>query len=176
MTSGKAPDLDGFTRHFFKKCWGTICDLPFWPPSCCKPIVATMLATRLGPHMNNRISNAHSAFIKKVSVHDNFTYVRNHARRLHKSKSVSLLFKLDICKAFDSMRWEYILNPLQRRWFTSKFRDWITTSRHMYFSGIPSMGGWPSHQAWVGSLPRGPAFAAPFYHRDWPSPTNSWLS
>lgn len=89
-------------------------------------IIAKVLSTRLTPHMTDLISNAQSAFIKTRSIHDNFMYVRNLARRLHKSKTPSLLFKLDIRKAFDSVKWEYILGLLQRRGFPSKFRDWIT--------------------------------------------------
>jgi hypothetical protein len=53
-------------------------------------------------------------------------YARNLARRLHKSKIPSLLFKLDIRKAFDSMRWDYILELLKRHNFPPKSRDWIT--------------------------------------------------
>ena len=75
--------------------------------------------------MSTLISNAQSAFIKTRSIHDNFMYVRNLARRLHKAKTPSILFKLDIRKAFDSVRWEYILDLLQRRGFPSKFREWI---------------------------------------------------
>ena len=67
-------------------------------------IISKMLALRLGPHMNNLVSNAQSAFIKKRSIHDNFLYVKNLARRFHKGKTPALLFKLDIRKAFDSVR------------------------------------------------------------------------
>ncbi|XP_073367762.1 uncharacterized protein [Aegilops tauschii subsp. strangulata] len=88
-------------------------------------IIAKMLSIRLGPHMSTLISNAQSAFIKTRSIHDNFMYVRNLARRLHKCKTPSLLFKLDIRKAFDLVRWEYLLDLLERRGFPSKFRDWI---------------------------------------------------
>ena len=63
---------------------------------------------------------------KKRSIHDNFLYVKNLATRLHKSKTPSLLFKLDIRKAFDSIRWDYIVDLLQRRGFPSKFQDWLT--------------------------------------------------
>lgn len=89
-------------------------------------IVTKILALRLAPFMNDLVSNAQSAFIKKRSIHDNFLYVKNLAKRLHKSKILALLFKLDIRKAFDSIRWEYILDLLQRRGFPSRFRGWIT--------------------------------------------------
>ena len=50
-------------------------------------IIAKVLATRLAPLMNTLISRAQSAFIKTRSIHDNFMYVRNFARRLHKSRT-----------------------------------------------------------------------------------------
>jgi hypothetical protein len=58
--------------------------------------------------MNELVSNSQNAFIKKRSIHDNFLYVKNLATRFNKAKIPALLFKLDIRKAFDSVRWEYI--------------------------------------------------------------------
>jgi hypothetical protein len=78
-------------------------------------IIAKVLALRLGPLMNNLISNAQNAFIKKRSIHDNFLFVKNLAKRLHKNKSPAFLFKLGISKAFDSIYWEYFMDLLQRR-------------------------------------------------------------
>jgi hypothetical protein len=86
-------------------------------------ILAKMLAIRLGPFMDDLVSNAQSAFIKKRSIHDNFLYVKNLATRLHKNNTAALLFKLDIRKAFDSVSWEYIIDLLQRRGFPPRFRN-----------------------------------------------------
>ena len=88
------------------------------------------------------MSSAQSAFIKKRYIHDNFMYVRGLARRLHKSKTPALLFKLDIRKAFDSVRWEYIIDLLQRRGFPPRFREWITallrsSSSRILLNGVP---------------------------------------
>jgi hypothetical protein len=38
-------------------------------------IIVKVLALRLGPYMNELVSNAQGAFIKKRSIHDNFLYV-----------------------------------------------------------------------------------------------------
>jgi mannosylglycoprotein endo-beta-mannosidase len=89
-------------------------------------IIAKLLALRLAPFMNGLVSNAQSAFIKKRSIHDNFLYVKNLATRFNKAKIPALLFKLDIRKAFDSVRWEYILDLLQMRGFPPRFWDWVT--------------------------------------------------
>jgi hypothetical protein len=85
-----------------------------------------MLASGLVPLMNDLVSYAPSAFIKKRSIHYNFMYVRNIARNLHKRNIPTLLFKLDIRKAFDSIRWEFILELLKGHWFPPLFRDSIT--------------------------------------------------
>jgi mannosylglycoprotein endo-beta-mannosidase len=84
-------------------------------------IIAKMIASRIAPLMDDLVSNAQSAFIKKRSIPDNFLYVRNLARRLHKSKCPTLLFKLGIRKAFDSVRWEFLLELLKRHGFPPLF-------------------------------------------------------
>jgi hypothetical protein len=85
-------------------------------------IISKMLALRLGPLMDELVCNAQSAFIKK---RNNFLYVKNLATIFHKSKTRALLFKLDIRKAFDSIRWEYLVDLLQRRGFPYRFLNWI---------------------------------------------------
>ena len=67
-------------------------------------IIAKALALRLAPHMNDIVSTNQSAFIKTRSIHDNFLAVRNTARHLHRNRTPTLFLKLDIAKAFDSMR------------------------------------------------------------------------
>jgi mannosylglycoprotein endo-beta-mannosidase len=104
-------------------------------------IIAKMLASRLGPLMDNLVSNAQNAFIKKRSIHDNFLYVKNLATRLHKSKTPTLLFKLDIRKAFDNVLWDFLMDLLQKRGFPSRFRNWIialltTSSSRILLNGV----------------------------------------
>ncbi|EHK62697.1 hypothetical protein M3S_J81, partial [Sorghum bicolor] len=88
-------------------------------------IITKILALRLQPYMNRLVSSNQSAFIKTRAIHDNFMYVRNLARRLHRSNTPALLFKLDITKAFDSVRWDYLLDLLQRRGFPTRWRNWL---------------------------------------------------
>jgi hypothetical protein len=105
-------------------------------------IIAKVLALRLSPMMPTLISNAQSAFIRNRSIHDNFLFVRNFARKLHQNKTPALLFKLDIKKAFDSVRWDYLLELLHRMGFPSRFLGWPSilissaTSR-ILLNGVP---------------------------------------
>lgn len=90
-------------------------------------ILTKILALRLAPYMNDLIYPCQSAFIKGRSIHDNFMYVRNIARRFHRTKTPTLLIKLDISKAFDSVRWDYLLDLLQQRGFLATWRDWVAS-------------------------------------------------
>jgi hypothetical protein len=92
--------------------------------------------------MNTIISRSQSAFIKTRSIHDNYLYVRNYARRLHKAKTSALLLKLDIKKAFDSVRWDYLVDLLQRLGFPPRFRNWLVAILHsassrVLLNGVP---------------------------------------
>jgi hypothetical protein len=52
-----------------------------------------------------------------------------------------LLLKLDIRKAFDSIRWEYIVDLLHKRGFPSTFRNWVvalltTSTSRVLLNGV----------------------------------------
>ncbi|CAM0949967.1 unnamed protein product [Alopecurus aequalis] len=89
-------------------------------------ITAKILSTRLQPKMNMLISQCQSAFIKGRVIHDNFIYVQSMARVLRQKKIPSLLPKLDISKAFDSVSWEFLL-ALQQRGFGSRWQGWLAS-------------------------------------------------
>ena len=89
-------------------------------------IFSKVLAIRLWPLMQSLILTNQSAFIRGRSIHDNFMYVRNMVRKYHRTRRPILIFKLDISKAFDSVRWDYLLTLLQNRGFPPKWREWIT--------------------------------------------------
>jgi hypothetical protein len=88
-------------------------------------IIIKTLALRLAPHMHEIVSPCQSAFIKKRTIQDNFMAVRSAVRRYQRMNIPSLFLKLDIAKAFDSVRWEYLLSLLQHLGFPSWWRDWI---------------------------------------------------
>jgi hypothetical protein len=99
-----------------------------------------VLATRLASRIDELVGIEQSAFIKGRCIQDNFIYVRALLRRLHRSKTPSLLMKLDISKAFDSVSWVYLLDMLRVRGFGVRWRNWIaaflsSASSRVLFNG-----------------------------------------
>jgi hypothetical protein len=66
-------------------------------------LVSKILAKRLQPRMDELVSQCQSPFISGRSIQDNFLYMQNLAKHYHQSKTPSLLLKLDIAKAFDTV-------------------------------------------------------------------------
>jgi hypothetical protein len=101
-----------------------------------------MMYSRLDPFMDTIISKSQSAFIKARSIQYNFLCVQNYVRRLHRTNTLTILLNIDIEKAFDSVRWDYLLDLMQRCEFPAWFQNWlvalfITSSSHVLLSGVP---------------------------------------
>jgi hypothetical protein len=90
-------------------------------------IITKVLDLRLALLLRQLISTTQGAFIKMRSIHDNFLYVRNLTMCFHRTKIPALLLKLDISKAFDSVRWDYLLSLMQHRGFPTRWQIWTTT-------------------------------------------------
>jgi hypothetical protein len=103
-------------------------------------ILAKVISNRLAPKLDQLVSNCQSAFIKGMSIHDNFQYVRGGVKHFHEAKTRMLLIKLDIAKAFNSVRWEYLLEVMTQLGFGQRWRDiisllWGTKTSRIMLSG-----------------------------------------
>lgn len=65
--------------------------------------VAKLISKVLAMRLDDLVLHAQSAFIKRRCIQGNFLYVRNLVRSMHNKRKPSLLFTLDIAKAFDSI-------------------------------------------------------------------------
>ena len=90
-------------------------------------LISKMLATRLSSDLDTLVSRAQSAFIKRRSIQDNFLYTQNIIRELHRAGKPTLFLKLDIAKAFDTVRWDYLQEVLEQLGFGQRWRKWMTT-------------------------------------------------
>jgi hypothetical protein len=66
-------------------------------------------------------------FIKGRVIQDNFRYVQSAAKLLHVRKKLSLLLKIDITQAFDSIAWPFLLEIMQHVGFSQRWLDWTST-------------------------------------------------
>jgi hypothetical protein len=80
-------------------------------------ILGKILANRLVLLMDGLVSHCQSAFIWGRSIPDNFQYVQGAVKHFHQAKMPMLFIKLDIAKAFDSVRWEYLLEVMEQLGF-----------------------------------------------------------
>lgn len=99
--------------------------------------------------MNGLVSRAQSAFIKRRSTQDNFIFTQNMVQAMHRAKKATIFLKLDIKKAFDSVRWDYLLEVLHNMGFGVRWCEWISTllcsaSTSVLLNG--SRGPWFRHR------------------------------
>jgi hypothetical protein len=66
-------------------------------------LLTKILAQRLAPRMDELVDGNQTAFICGRGMQDNFLLVQESAKRLHTRREASLLLKIDIAKAFDSV-------------------------------------------------------------------------
>jgi hypothetical protein len=83
------------------------------------------LARRLAPRLQEMVAINQSAFIRGRSIHDNFRAVQMACRWLHCKRQSSLLLKIDIAKAFDSVSWPFLLEVLHHIGFPRRWTNWI---------------------------------------------------
>jgi hypothetical protein len=81
-------------------------------------LFAKLVACRLAPRLGDLVHPCQSAFIKGWSIHNNFWLLHSSARLLHARKYTSLLLKVDITCAFDSVIWPILIDILQHMGFT----------------------------------------------------------
>jgi hypothetical protein len=89
-------------------------------------LITKCLAKRLAGVLDARVLRNQSAFIKGRRIHDNFRNVQLACKAIHERKSPTILLKIDIAKAFDSVSWPFLLEVLQHMGFGQRWRNWIS--------------------------------------------------
>lgn len=83
-------------------------------------LILKILALWLAPRLSEMIDRNQNMFIRTRSIHDNFKYVQRAAVLTRKKKT--LLLKLDISKAFDTLSWPFLLEVLQAHGFGKQWQ------------------------------------------------------
>jgi retron-type reverse transcriptase len=89
-------------------------------------LITKCLANRLAPKLDALVSRNQSTFIKGRCIHDNFRAVWLSCKALHATKTQSVLLKIDIAKAFDTVSWTFLLEVLLHMGFGRRWRNWMS--------------------------------------------------
>lgn len=90
-------------------------------------IISKLMTNRLSKCLDMLISRCQNAFIKRRSIHDNFLFTQNLIKEQHKAKKPTLFLKLDIAKAFGTVRWDCLMEVMQQLGFGNRWRCWVSS-------------------------------------------------
>jgi hypothetical protein len=75
---------------------------------CFSKLFAKLLSSRLAPFMNRLVLPNQSTFIRGRAIHNNFQAGQSVAKLLHARCIASILLKVDIAKASDTVNWSFL--------------------------------------------------------------------
>lgn len=123
----------------------------FRPISCCNVLykyLSKMVCRRLKKVLPSIISNSQAAFVKRRSLVHNILICHDLIRHYRRKTSPRCLMKIDLRKAYNIVRWEFIAEMLHAYKFPPKFiqmvMECVTTTKisvkvngdnHGYFEG-----------------------------------------
>ncbi|GKD96154.1 RNA-directed DNA polymerase, eukaryota, reverse transcriptase zinc-binding domain protein, partial [Tanacetum coccineum] len=89
-------------------------------------IIAKILANRLVLVLEDLVSDSQSAFVKDRQILDGPFILNELVQWCKKKRKKSMFFKVDFEKAFDSVRWDFIINILKKFGFGNRWCTWIS--------------------------------------------------
>ena len=106
-------------------------------------ILTKVLANRIKRVIGLIISQSHNAFVEGRQILDTVLIDKEAVDSILRRKEKAILCKLDIEKAYDYIRWDFLLQILERMGFRSKWISWIdwcisTVSFSVLFNGSPT--------------------------------------
>ncbi|GJT98489.1 RNA-directed DNA polymerase, eukaryota [Tanacetum coccineum] len=99
-------------------------------------VVTKILANRLSMVISDLISNTQSAFVKNRKILDGPFILNEALAWCKRKKKQALMFKVDFAKAYDSVRWDFLLDALHAFGFGSRWCSWI---RGIFSSNMASI-------------------------------------
>lgn len=88
-------------------------------------LITKCLSSRLSTYLDDLVKANQTVFIRGRSIQDNFRTVQLSCKLLSKLGALTLLMKIDIAKASNSVPWPFLLEVLQHAGFSRRWRDWM---------------------------------------------------
>lgn len=83
--------------------------------------ISKITAERLKPLLIKIVDIFQSAFIAGINISDNIFMIQELLQGYHSLKGEDMTLKVDLMKAFDYVRWNFIIEVLRVKGFPSKF-------------------------------------------------------
>nr|GFA27268.1 RNA-directed DNA polymerase, eukaryota [Tanacetum cinerariifolium] len=99
-------------------------------------VVTKILANRLSMVISDLVSNTQSAFVASRQILDGPFILNEFLSWCKRKRKQALVFKVDFAKAYDSIRWDFLLDVLSAFGFGSKWCHWI---RGIFSSNMASI-------------------------------------
>lgn len=121
---------------FISKTSNPNCIKDFRPLAMCNAIykiLSKALANRIKPHLPYLIKEEQAAFIQERLIQDNIYIVQEIAHSMHKNKAKNPIFliKIDLEKAFDTIKREAISLAMRVTNSPPKFINWIEACNYL---------------------------------------------
>ncbi|GKF57332.1 RNA-directed DNA polymerase, eukaryota, reverse transcriptase zinc-binding domain protein, partial [Tanacetum coccineum] len=91
-------------------------------------IIAKILANRLVGVLGDLVNKVQSAFVADRQIIDGPFILDEVLQWCRRKKKHALIFKVDFQKAFDSVRWDFVDDVLNKFGFGDRWRTWIQSS------------------------------------------------
>ena len=88
-------------------------------------IMTKVLMNRLAKCVAPVISRTQTAFIKGRYIMEGVVILHEALNSFHKNKEDALIFKVDFEKAYDKIKWPFVIQMLKMRGFPDKWCDWV---------------------------------------------------
>ncbi|GJS12658.1 RNA-directed DNA polymerase, eukaryota [Tanacetum coccineum] len=92
---------------------------------CVYKVVTKILANRLSMVISNIVSNTQSAFVSERQILDGPFIINELLHWCKRKNKRAMFFKVDFAKAYDSVRWDYLIDVLEAFGFGLTWCQWI---------------------------------------------------